>query len=147
MSNYFVVWYSNNYNCYIAVSLYFPGCIADGETEQEAIDELDKVMKIWLYIYSVKEYKFFVPRLNKTSEILNKLINIFMKLLNCNYIECKNLVNNTYVYYNLVNNDEITIHEGIFINTLDIISEIKNKKNISIQYDEVIELFENEYPL
>ena len=43
-----VIWYSEDDECYLAEVPELPGCIADGETALEALQEVEKEIDLWI---------------------------------------------------------------------------------------------------
>ncbi len=141
------VWWSEENSCYMAVAPDLPGCIADGETEQEVRREIDKSIKIWMEVNisrGLKKrepiYRVGLESTNDYQERINMLIAILMILAGTSEDKARKMLEDTYVYENILDKDEIVLHEGYLINTLDIISELKKKKMLSIASDKVYDL-------
>ncbi len=63
--------YSKEDRCYIAKVLELPGCMAHGETAEDALKEIKIAMKGWLEVAKKSKIKIPKPLTKKT---LNKLI-------------------------------------------------------------------------
>lgn len=141
------IWWSEENNCYMAVAPDLPGCIADGETEQDARNEINESIKIWLEVNTSRGFENPTPiycaeskKADDYQERINMLTAILVALTGMEENKSQKILKDTCIYEAILEKDEIVLHEGYLINTLDIISELKKKKILSVASDKVYDL-------
>lgn len=67
--NYPILIYTAEEGGFVAEIISFPGCIAQGETYQECISELETVSKLW-----IEEYLFKHKKLPNTMKSVERLL-------------------------------------------------------------------------